>query len=262
MFAACGYAAATVLFAAHLYRHGGMPKAAWTARRVMACGALLHAAHIAHHAATFRECPVKTINTGVSFGAFFAVAIYLALRKVWKLQGIGIFVAPVALMFLLAGRFLAMPSVPPGVRTNLLPLHIAVNVLGDAFFLLASGAAALYLFQEHQLKIKKAVSFGKLPPLVSLDRANHGFLLTGFLLMTVGVVTGTFWVSRLHFGTATEILRLAFGYLSWLVFCGVLLLRSTLGWRGRRAAWGTLAGFLFALVVVSLYLRGSEIVSQ
>jgi hypothetical protein len=34
---------------------------------------------------------------------------------------------------------------------------------------------------------------------------------------------------------------------------GVLFLRASAGWRGRRAAYGTIAGFGFALLVLALY---------
>lgn len=261
--AACGYGAATALFAAHLLRRGGWSRAAWYARRAMAVGAVVHAVQVVHHAFTWQACPVKTIDSGVSLAALVAVFVYLALRKVWRIQGIGVFVAPVALVLLMAGRLLALPAVPPALSTNLLPLHIASNVLGDAFFLLASGAAAMYLVQERQFKAKRGASaFGKLPSLDALERAGQAFLRVGFLLMTVGVITGTLWVGKLQFGTATEVLRLIFGYASWVVFSAVLLLRSSFGWSGKRAAWGTLAGFLCALVVVVLYLRGTEMGTQ
>jgi len=39
----------------------------------------------------------------------------------------------------------------------------------------------------------------------------------------------------------------------------VLLLRAAAGWRGRRAAYGTIAGFGFALLVLLIYLlRGAS----
>lgn len=256
--AACGYAAATALFAIHLLRRGGWPQGAWLARRSMAAGAVIHTVHMVHHAFTWQACPVKTIDTGVSLAALVAVYVYLALRKVWHIQGIGVFVAPLSLMLLMAGRLLALPPVPPALRTNLLPLHIASNVLGDAFFLLASGTAVMYLVQERQLKAKRgAAAFGRLPSLDALERAGHAFLRVGFSLMTIGVVTGTLWVGKLQFGSASEVLRLILGYVTWIVFSGVLLLRSALGWSGKRAAWGTLAGFTCALLVVLLYLRGA-----
>jgi ABC-type uncharacterized transport system permease subunit len=48
--------------------------------------------------------------------------------------------------------------------------------------------------------------------------------------------------------------RAAFGYLSWGLFGLVLLLRAAAGWRGRRAAYGTIAGFGFTVLVLLLYL--------
>jgi len=45
-----------------------------------------------------------------------------------------------------------------------------------------------------------------------------------------------------------------FGYVTWLVIAGVLFLRAAAGWRGRRAAYGTIAGFAFAVLVLVVYL--------
>jgi ABC-type transport system involved in cytochrome c biogenesis permease subunit len=44
------------------------------------------------------------------------------------------------------------------------------------------------------------------------------------------------------------------GYVTWLLFAGVLLLRAAAGWRGRRAAYGTIAGFGCAMLVLLFYL--------
>jgi ABC-type uncharacterized transport system permease subunit len=61
-------------------------------------------------------------------------------------------------------------------------------------------------------------------------------------------------VSKLTVGTTSELLRILLGYMTWLVFSAVLVLRLTFGWRGKRAAYGTLAGFALSMFVVSLYL--------
>ena len=42
--------------------------------------------------------------------------------------------------------------------------------------------------------------------------------------------------------------------MTWLVIAGVLFLRAAAGWRGRRAAYGTIAGFGFAVLVLVVYL--------
>ena len=96
--------------------------------------------------------------------------------------------------------------------------------------------------------------FRRLPPLDVLDRAEHRFLLTGFPLLTIGILTGTFWARRVEAGVPSDVLRALFGYVTWLVIAGVLFLRAAAGWRGRRAAYGTIAGFVFAVAVLMVYL--------
>ena len=40
------------------------------------------------------------------------------------------------------------------------------------------------------------------------------------------------------------------GTATWTLFAAVLLLRAGAGWRGRKAAYGTIAGFSFAVLVL------------
>jgi ABC-type uncharacterized transport system permease subunit len=75
----------------------------------------------------------------------------------------------------------------------------------------------------------------------------------------VGILTGTIWARRIEAGGAAELWRFAFSYLTWILFALVLVLRAVAGWRGRRAAYGTIAGFGFAVLVLLLYLvRGAS----
>jgi ABC-type uncharacterized transport system permease subunit len=260
--AACAYACSAAGFFVHLLRRRGAPRAARAARWLLIAAVALHAVFIVQYSLASRTCPVKTINLGVSLGAIAAALVYLAARRWLKIDGLGVFIAPIAFAFLLAGRFVGIGEVPSTVQSRLLPLHIAANVLGDSFFLLASGAAVLYLVQARQLKAKRgAPVFGRLPPLDALDRAAHGFLVVGFPLTTFGALSGTVWISKLHAGGPTAVLRVLLGYVAWVVFAGVLLLRLKLGWRGKRAAFGTLAGFALALVVLALYFVKSGAMS-
>jgi hypothetical protein len=50
------------------------------------------------------------------------------------------------------------------------------------------------------------------------------------------------------------VMRTIFGYATWLLIAGVLLLRAAAGWRGRRAAYGTIAGLACATMVLVIYL--------
>jgi ABC-type uncharacterized transport system permease subunit len=111
----------------------------------------------------------------------------------------------------------------------------------------------MYLVQERRLKDKKSIKSG-LPPLESLDRAVHRFLVAGFPLLTLGVASGTVQAKMLEGGSADEVVRAVLGWATWLLIAGVLLLRVVAGWRGRRAAFGTVAGFACAFLMLVFYL--------
>jgi ABC-type uncharacterized transport system permease subunit len=139
------------------------------------------------------------------------------------------------------------------VRSFLLPLHIAFNVLGIVAFALAFAAAVGYVIQERMLRRKKLGGVAqRLPALDVLDSLGLRLVLIGFPLLTLGIVTGTIWAVRIDtpFITTAQ----GFALLAWLVFATVLVLRVAVGWRGRRAAIGTIMGFFCAMAVLVGYV--------
>ncbi len=232
------------------------------APRLMALAAVLHGVHIVVFSLALHICPVEGIHFPLSVVAMLMGLAYIAMRRRYRIDAVGAFVAPLALATLLASRFVGGGALAPSTRMKsaVLPFHVTMNLLGVALFSLASASAILYLVQERRLKQKRLHGvFQRLPPLDALDRAEHRFLLAGFPLLTLGILSGTLWAVRLDADTVADLVRAGFGYGTWVLFAGVLLLRAALGWRGRRAAYGTLAGFGFAMVVLLLYLlRGNN----
>jgi ABC-type uncharacterized transport system permease subunit len=250
------YAVASALFFAPLAKSGSI-RAGKAAPWVLGLAAALHAAYVCLASLVANVCPVKSIHFVASIAALMATGLYLLLRRRSSIDALGAFVAPVSLTFVLGSRFVGEPD--HGIGGGLLAFHVTVNVLGDAFFLLACGAAVLYLVQERRLKQKRAANlFGKLPPLDALDRAEHRLLVWGFPLLTLGIISGTVWAHRIETGSPAEAARALFAFCTWVLFAVVLILRAAFGWRGRRAAYLTIAGFVSAVAVLVVYLvRGS-----
>jgi ABC-type uncharacterized transport system permease subunit len=227
--------------------------------RLIGFGAAFHATHIVVASLVLKVCPVEGIHFPMSVASMLMCSAYVVARKRLRVEVAGAFVAPLALTSLMASRFVGANEPGAGVRSLILPFHVLLNVVGVALFGLAFSAATLYLVQERFVKQKRLDGMSRrLPPLDALDRAEHGFLLAGFPLLTIGIITGTVWAKRVEMGATADILRAAFGYVTWLVIAGVLFLRAAAGWRGRRAAYGTIAGFGFAVLVLVLYLVRKE----
>lgn len=212
-----------------------------------------HLAYVAFASLVVHVCPIRSVHFILSVASLFATATYLALRTRFRIDALGLLVSPLGLAFLLGTYFLGKPAPAPRLSPVFITLHVVANLLGVALFLLAGGAAALYLVQEKRLKTKRHM-LSNLPPLDTLDRAEHRFLVAGFPLLTLGIVTGTYWAHKLEMGSVDDVMRTVFGYVTWMLIAGVLLLRAAAGWRGRRSAYGTLLGLLFATAVMVIYL--------
>jgi len=250
-FGVIAYSVAATLFFIDLARRDGVAAEARWAPRMLAVGTICHGAHVVFASLFSRVCPVESVHFSLSLAALVAAVAYLWLRARRGLGAIGVFVAPLALTFLVAAQFVGDHGPPAGLSRTLLALHITSNIVGLGFVLLAGAASVFYLVQEQRLKEKRApLAGGRMPALTALESTEHRLLLIGFPLLTFGVVSGALFFAQVGPVGSASFLRTALGYLTWFLVAGVLSMRALAGWRGRRLAYGTLAG----VVCVSLML--------
>lgn len=256
--------------------------AAWAAQAVFLvrgsesigrAGAMLLApaglAHIGFLAVSVadRGALIGDIHQALAFGSLLLVLAFLGTAWAYRsrlprVSVLGAFITPIALLFILmAGFHRGVGTVPDDVRSMVLPIHIIVNVLGETAFALAFAVAIAYVLQERQLKRKKLTGlFQRLPALDVLDTLGFRLVSVGFPLLSIGVVSGALWAVRLDPGEPPITIAQAFGLLAWLMFGGLLLLRVVAGWRGRRAAIGTMLGFLCTcLLLVGYVVRSGPV---
>lgn len=247
------YSVASTLFFLELARREGAPLAKRWAPIVLGAGAVVHTLHVVAASASTHRLPLESLHFSLSLSALMAIVAYLVLRRSMRIHAIGAFVAPLALTFLVGAQFVAIGEPATPLPRSFLMLHVAANLLGIGFFLLAGGASVFYLVQERRLKEKRAMPSAKLPPLDALDVTEHRLLLAGFPLLTLGIATGALWAAELEHGGGAEVARAILAYATWLLVAGVLLLRAVAGWRGRRAAYGTIAGVFCMVLVILVY---------
>ena len=97
---------------------------------------------------------------GLLAGALFAgefACIYLGLQLKTKTRLLGAFIAPFILLFLIAaaGQGSDRNLVPSQWQGGLTTLHLVLAIAGEALFVLASAAGAMFLIQNNLLKNKK-----------------------------------------------------------------------------------------------------------
>lgn len=251
------YSVASTVFFLELLRGAPHKAPRSLGPRLLALGAVIHALHVVAASLLSHACPVESLHFGLSLTSLGAVVAYLFVRRRSRLHAVGAIVGPLALTFLIGAQFVSVPATEAELPRGLLMLHIGANLLGLGVFLVAGGSSALYVWVERRLRNKKpALSSGstRLPPLDALDRAAHRLLLVGFPLLTFGVVTGALFTERVMGMGGAAVLRTVLGFATWGLLASVLLLRQMIGLRGRRAAYGTLAGVACVLLVMLVYV--------
>jgi len=139
-------------------------------------------------------------------------------------------------------------------------IHVVIIFIADASLAMACGTGILYLIQEHAIKSKSNRFFLKrLPSLEFLDRTGYAFIVTGFTLLTIGLITGFVYAQLVWGRFWSWNNKELWSVITWLIYAALLHERLVAGWRGRRAAIMAIIGFaavLFTFFGVNFLLEG------
>jgi ABC-type uncharacterized transport system permease subunit len=197
--------------------------------------------------------PGHSVREALGFLSFMIAGGYLLASARYRLTLGGVVVMPVSLVLLLAARL--TPEGTPEDFSLLGRIHISLATAGVGVFALASALSLIYLAEERALRRKKfdALAFkDRGAPLEVLDRLSHRLIWIGFPMFTVALGLGAAWVAKR--GESLDRPEYPLAGVTWCAYAALLVARQVYGWRGRRAARLTLAGFAAALIVLAIYL--------
>lgn len=138
-----------------------------------------------------------------------------------------------------------------------LAVHIVLAMGSAGMFTIAAVLVVLLAFQDAQLRrMRPAAWLAALPPVESLERALFTVIATGVAALTVAIIMGLLFVTNLLQQHLAHKAILA--VVAWLIFATLLVGRWRFGWRGRKAARYTLAGF----AVLAFAYFGSKFVLE
>jgi ABC-type uncharacterized transport system permease subunit len=198
----------------------------------------------------------------VSLLAFLLVAVFLAVDLRTRAPVLGAFLSPAAVAVLVPSLWMETPGrdLAQGLRQPLLPVHIGVALAGLAVFGVAAAVAGVYLVAERSVKGKRfGVVFKRVPSLELLDELNRKLVAWGFIALSLTLLTGAWVQARLQPERHWTPAELAI-VVAWAAFGVLVQARTFAGWRGRRVALLTMAGF--GVLVVSVASRYGPWVSR
>jgi ABC-type uncharacterized transport system permease subunit len=237
------YGEAAVAYAGDVRHPGSLGRLATWGVRI---GWLVQTALLIAQAVRADGFPWDTWAGSLNLFVWLVVGAYLIWGCRPRFRLLGLVVMPLAAL-LLAVSYAAGgvdASGESGYSTLFLVLHVGLVLAGFAGFTLAAALAGLYLWQERQLKHRSSTVLRlRAPSLVTLESLAARTVAFALPVLTLGMAAG---FARIRHGSELDPL-IVLTVLTWAVYGGFLLLRFGAGWRGKRAAYVTLAGF--ALVV-------------
>jgi len=215
-------------------------------------GFVLHVTSIILRAMEVQYLPLTQRYEAFSFfGALVTLGFLIAYAK-YRIAPLSVFVFPLIFIMTFVANLAYNPSssIPQELRSRWLYIHTPLIFLGYAAFFIAFAAAIMYLIQENALKSKHSVRFYNwLPSLDICDDLSYRALAIGFPLITLGIITGALWAQAV-WGVWARDAKVLFSFLTWLVYLLLIFYRLIAGWRGRKAAYLSIVGFIGVLVTL------------
>jgi len=193
----------------------------------------------------------------------WAVALLLLISAFGKpVLNLAIIILPVAALTLVLRSFTdhhlyLQAKLPLGLEA-----HIMLSVLAYSLLSIAVVQAILLWIQESHLHNRHPGGFIRLlAPMETMERLLFQMIGLGFILLTVALASGAFYIEDLLAQHLVH--KTVLSVVAWLLFGALLFGHWRWGWRGRVAIRWTLAGFVFLMLayfgsktVVELILAG------
>lgn len=199
------------------------------------------------------HCPVSNLYEATLFSSWTIVTFYLVVGLWSRLRFLGAFASPLlfamGVLALTSGLDTPGTSIPevPKVWTS---LHAAFLSLAYGAFGLSFVAAIMYLTQERNLKFHKLRAiFSLMPSIQRLESVAGRMLVSGFILLTVGLAVGVLGLGYLDPSRNVRgDPKIIWSALVWLIYLGLIVMRWVFAQTGRRFALGAVGSFAFVLL--------------
>jgi ABC-type uncharacterized transport system permease subunit len=143
------------------------------------------------------------------------------------------------------------------VSYNTVLIHVFISIIAYSILALAMAQALLITCQDYHLKRHQLTSIiSRLPPLETMEGFLFQLLISGFLLLTLALITGAFFLEDIFKQHVVH--KTVLSIVAWLIFSVLLAGHYFFGWRGRTITRWTLAGFF--ILAVSFF--GSKFVLE
>jgi cytochrome c-type biogenesis protein CcsB len=213
-----------------------------------AAGFVPHTLHIVVRWVSGGTTPFITIAESITLGIWVSVLFHLLVQlRTRNLRPLGVLVMPVAFVLMGWGAMLQTPpqaGLVPALQSAWLWVHIVGASTGFSSVLIAAALGLLFLLRSRG----QGGVYDMLPAPAALDDLSYRFVIGGFTMYGLMIVSGAFWANQVKGSFWNWDPVEVWSLVSWLVYGIYLHLRITFGWRGQRLAIYSLVAMV-AMVV-------------
>ena len=198
------------------------------------------------------RAPFSNLYESLIFFAWTLVLLYLIVEWRTKNKSAGAFVTPLIFLALAYASFSPnisskiMPLIP-ALKSNWLITHVITCFLGYAAFALSFGFSLMYLLKGNDSANNTASFLRLIPARGILDELNYQMVVIGFLMLTLGIITGSVWAHSAWGSYWSWDPKETWSLITWLVYAAVIHSRLVRGWKGRKIIILCIVGFACVL---------------
>jgi len=198
------------------------------------------------------HAPFSNLYESLIFFAWTLMFLYMIVEWRTRNRTFGTFVTPLAFMAM------AYASFSPGISSHIQPLipalksnwlisHVITCFFGYAAFGLSFGFSVMYLLKRLDTPEKKNIFLRLIPSQGILDDLNYQMIIIGFLMLTLGIITGSVWAHSAWGSYWSWDPKETWSLITWLIYAAVIHSRMVRGWKGKRIAILSMVGFFCVL---------------
>ncbi|MDP3790934.1 MAG: cytochrome c biogenesis protein [Candidatus Omnitrophota bacterium] len=224
---------AMILYAAGLlFKNKALPL---LAKSLMACGILSLSLYIGIRWQVAGRPPFSNMfeSLVVLSWAIAITSVFIDIK--YRIKNIAALTALMSLLAIGYASLLDKEIVPllPALKSNWLSIHVLTCFIGYAALTVAFVSSAVLLCRKKED--------------ISLDIVSYKMITFGFLFLTLGIISGAIWANSAWGTYWSWDPKETWSLITWFVYAIYLHIRLTKGWKGKPAAWLSVAGFLAML---------------
>ena len=212
------------------------------------------------------HAPFSNLYESMTFFVWIMSIAYLIMEFKYKIRVVGAFVMAIAFIAMLATsrlpyRFQNIEPLNPALQSIWFELHVFSAFIGYAGFGLAFGMGIMYLIKS-KFEERKTSHFliDRFPTSAILDELSYKSVAWGFIFFTLGaLILGAVWANKAWGTYWSWDPKETWSLITWFIYAAYLHARVTRGWRGKKAAYVAIFGFLSTVFLywgVSFVLPG------